>query len=94
MATLLVLHLPLTAFALAAAALVAAVWLVGFVNAFNFMDGVNGISAAHALIGGVAYACLAAWRQDGFGVAGGTGARGGRRRLSAVERGPGAGLPR
>ena len=68
-ATLLVLHLPLTAFAMAAAALVAAVWLVGFVNAFNFMDGVNGISAAHALIGGAAYACLAAWRQDGFGAA-------------------------
>ena len=35
------------------------------------MDGVNGISGAHALIGGVAYACLAAWRQDGFGVAAG-----------------------
>jgi UDP-GlcNAc:undecaprenyl-phosphate/decaprenyl-phosphate GlcNAc-1-phosphate transferase len=68
-ATLLVLHLPLTAFAMAAAALVATVWLVGFVNAFNFMDGVNGISAAHAVIGGAAYACLAAWRQDGFGVA-------------------------
>jgi UDP-GlcNAc:undecaprenyl-phosphate/decaprenyl-phosphate GlcNAc-1-phosphate transferase len=70
-ATLLVLHLSLTAFAMAAAALVAAVWLVGFVNAFNFMDGVNGISAAHAVIGGAAYACLAAWRQDGFGIAAG-----------------------
>ncbi len=70
-ATLLVLRLPLPPLALAAAAAVAAVWLVGFVNAFNFMDGVNGISGAHALIGGVAYACLAAWRQDGFGVAAG-----------------------
>ena len=70
-APLLVLHLSLTAFAMAAAALVAAVWLVGFVNAFNFMDGVNGISAAHAVIGGAAYACLAAWRQDGFGIAAG-----------------------
>ena len=70
-ATLLVLHLPLTAFAMVAAALVAAIWLVGFVNAFNFMDGVNGISAAHAVIGGAAYACLAAWRQDEFGVAAG-----------------------
>ena len=37
--------------ALAVAAVVAAVWLVGFVNAFNFMDGVNGISGAHALPG-------------------------------------------
>jgi len=70
-ATLLVLRLPLPPLALAAAAAVAAVWLVGFVNAFNFMDGVNGISGAHALIGGVAYACLAAWRQDEFGVAAG-----------------------
>ena len=35
------------------------------------MDGVNGISGAHALIGGVAYACLAGWRRDGFGVAAG-----------------------
>ena len=70
-ATLLVLRLPLTAFAMVAAALVAAIWLVGFVNAFNFMDGVNGISAAHAVIGGAAYACLAAWRQDEFGVAAG-----------------------
>jgi UDP-GlcNAc:undecaprenyl-phosphate/decaprenyl-phosphate GlcNAc-1-phosphate transferase len=43
---------------MAAAAVVVAVWLVGFVNAFNFMDGVNGISAAHALIGGAVYAFL------------------------------------
>ena len=93
-ATLLVLHLPLTAFAMVAAALVAAIWLVGFVNAFNFMDGVNGISAAHAVIGGAAYACLAAWRQDGVRRSGGPGARGGRLCLSAVERRPGAGLPR
>ena len=38
-------------------AVAAAVWIAGFVNAFNFMDGVNGISGAHALIAGVAYAC-------------------------------------
>jgi UDP-GlcNAc:undecaprenyl-phosphate GlcNAc-1-phosphate transferase len=62
-------HLPA---ALAIVAVIAAAaWLVGFVNAFNFMDGVNGISGAHALIGGVAYACLAGWRSDGFGVAAG-----------------------
>ncbi len=30
------------------------------------MDGVNGISAAHALIAGVAYACYAAWGQHPF----------------------------
>ncbi len=70
-AALLVLRLPLPAVALAAAALAVALWLTGFVNAFNFMDGVNGISSAHAVVGGVAYACLAGWRHDGFGVAAG-----------------------
>jgi len=49
-----------------------AVWITGVVNAFNFMDGVNGISAAHALIGGVAYGCLGAWRADPFLFAAGT----------------------
>jgi len=43
-----------------------AVWITGFVNAFNFMDGVNGISGAHALIAGVVYACLGWWQHDGF----------------------------
>jgi UDP-N-acetylmuramyl pentapeptide phosphotransferase/UDP-N-acetylglucosamine-1-phosphate transferase len=70
-AAVFVSTLPLPAFALAAVAAAVAAWLVGFVNAFNFMDGVNGISGAHALIGGVAYACLAGWRRDGFGVAAG-----------------------
>jgi UDP-GlcNAc:undecaprenyl-phosphate/decaprenyl-phosphate GlcNAc-1-phosphate transferase len=51
------------------AATAVTIWLVGFVNAFNFMDGVNGISGAHALIGGVAYACLAAAWHDWFGAA-------------------------
>jgi UDP-GlcNAc:undecaprenyl-phosphate GlcNAc-1-phosphate transferase len=50
---------------------VGAFWIAGVVNAFNFMDGVNGISAAHALIGGVAYACLGAWRTDPFLIAAG-----------------------
>ena len=56
---------------MAAAAVIVAAWLIGFVNAFNFMDGVNGISAAHALIGGAAYACLGWWRHDSFLVAAG-----------------------
>jgi UDP-N-acetylmuramyl pentapeptide phosphotransferase/UDP-N-acetylglucosamine-1-phosphate transferase len=43
-----------------------AVWITGFVNAFNFMDGVNGISGAHALIAGIVYACLGWWRHNGF----------------------------
>jgi UDP-GlcNAc:undecaprenyl-phosphate GlcNAc-1-phosphate transferase len=46
-------------------ALVAA-WITAFVNVFNFMDGVNGISGAHALIAGVVYAGLGWWRHDGF----------------------------
>jgi UDP-GlcNAc:undecaprenyl-phosphate/decaprenyl-phosphate GlcNAc-1-phosphate transferase len=51
---------------LAAAVIVIAVWIIGFVNAFNFMDGVNGISGAHALIGGAAYACIGWLRPDHF----------------------------
>ena len=68
-AALLVRPLHLPPELLAALTLLTAVWLMGFVNAFNFMDGVNGISAAHALIAGVAYACFGQWRQDSFLVA-------------------------
>jgi UDP-N-acetylmuramyl pentapeptide phosphotransferase/UDP-N-acetylglucosamine-1-phosphate transferase len=70
-AAVFVSALPLPVYTLTIVAAAVAAWLVGFVNAFNFMDGVNGISGAHALIGGVAYACLAGWRRDGFGVAAG-----------------------
>jgi UDP-N-acetylmuramyl pentapeptide phosphotransferase/UDP-N-acetylglucosamine-1-phosphate transferase len=56
---------------MAVGVVVLAVWLIGFVNAFNFMDGVNGISAAHALIGGAFYACLGWWRPDAFLAGGG-----------------------
>ena len=48
-----------------------AVWITGFVNAFNFMDGVNGISGAHALIAGGVFACLGWWQHDGFLTAAG-----------------------
>jgi UDP-GlcNAc:undecaprenyl-phosphate/decaprenyl-phosphate GlcNAc-1-phosphate transferase len=63
------LHLPPAACLAAIAA--ASIWLMSFVNAFNFMDGVNGISASHALIGGVAYACFGGWGQDPFLTAAG-----------------------
>jgi UDP-GlcNAc:undecaprenyl-phosphate/decaprenyl-phosphate GlcNAc-1-phosphate transferase len=43
-----------------------AAWITAFVNVFNFMDGVNGISGAHALIAGVVFAGLGWWRHDGF----------------------------
>jgi UDP-N-acetylmuramyl pentapeptide phosphotransferase/UDP-N-acetylglucosamine-1-phosphate transferase len=48
-----------------------AAWLVAFVNAFNFMDGVNGISGAHALAGGACYACLGLTHADALLAAGG-----------------------
>jgi len=36
-------------------------WIVGFTNTFNFMDGVDGIAGTQALIGGLAWASLG-WR--------------------------------
>jgi UDP-GlcNAc:undecaprenyl-phosphate GlcNAc-1-phosphate transferase len=44
----------------------ATAWITGFVNGFNFMDGINGISGAHALIAGIVFAGLGWWRHDGF----------------------------
>jgi UDP-GlcNAc:undecaprenyl-phosphate/decaprenyl-phosphate GlcNAc-1-phosphate transferase len=41
-----------------------ALWLAGYVHAFTFMDGINGISAAHALVGGAAFALIGALRPD------------------------------
>jgi UDP-GlcNAc:undecaprenyl-phosphate/decaprenyl-phosphate GlcNAc-1-phosphate transferase len=63
------LHAPPVA--MAAGVIVITVWIIGFVNAFNFMDGVNGISGAHALIGGAAYACIGWLRPDPFLMAAG-----------------------
>jgi UDP-GlcNAc:undecaprenyl-phosphate/decaprenyl-phosphate GlcNAc-1-phosphate transferase len=36
------------------AAFVGVVWTIGFTNAFNFMDGINGIAGAQAIVAGVA----------------------------------------
>lgn len=36
------------------------VWLVGYVNAFNFMDGINGIAVAQMLVAGIAWWVVAA----------------------------------
>ncbi len=44
-----VLAIPLTVF-----------WLAGFANAFNFMDGIDGIAAGTALVSGAAYAVAGA----------------------------------
>jgi UDP-GlcNAc:undecaprenyl-phosphate/decaprenyl-phosphate GlcNAc-1-phosphate transferase len=63
----LLVHQPgMGALALVPAALLTAVWLVGIVNAFNFMDGINGISGAHAAIAGVMYAALGVWCHNVF----------------------------
>jgi UDP-N-acetylmuramyl pentapeptide phosphotransferase/UDP-N-acetylglucosamine-1-phosphate transferase len=70
-AGVLISNLRMPPAALAVVAAGTAVWVIGFVNAFNFMDGVNGISAAHALIGGAAYACLGTWCPDPFLVTAG-----------------------
>lgn len=35
-----------------------ALWLVGFVNGFNFMDGINGISAAQVIVAGATFWAL------------------------------------
>ena len=70
-AVLLITPMHLAADATVTLVFAAAVWITGFVNAFNFMDGVNGISAAHALIAGVAYACYGEWGQQRFLLAAG-----------------------
>jgi UDP-GlcNAc:undecaprenyl-phosphate GlcNAc-1-phosphate transferase len=70
-AAVLVSRLSLPTAGRVAAVVAIALWVTGFVNAFNFMDGVNGIAAAHALIGGAVFACLGAWRHDVFLAAGG-----------------------
>lgn len=41
---------------------IATVWLVGYTNAFNFMDGVNGISALNAVLAGGWYTYLGVTR--------------------------------
>jgi UDP-GlcNAc:undecaprenyl-phosphate/decaprenyl-phosphate GlcNAc-1-phosphate transferase len=48
-----------------------ALWLAGYVHAFAFMDGINGISAAHALVGGAAFALVGALRPDSLLTAAG-----------------------
>jgi UDP-GlcNAc:undecaprenyl-phosphate/decaprenyl-phosphate GlcNAc-1-phosphate transferase len=65
-AVVLVSDLASPAWVLVALVVLVAAWITGFVNVFNFMDGVNGISGAHALIAGVVFAGLGWWRHDGF----------------------------
>ncbi|MCU4187258.1 hypothetical protein K6U06_23045 [Acidiferrimicrobium sp. IK] len=52
-------------------------WMVSFVNAYNFMDGINGISSAEAVVAGVALGLVArhdhrlAMEAGSFALAGG-----------------------
>jgi UDP-GlcNAc:undecaprenyl-phosphate GlcNAc-1-phosphate transferase len=46
----------------AVACAAAVVWIVAYTNAFNFMDGVNGISSLHAILAGVFFGWLGADR--------------------------------
>ncbi|NLF30740.1 MAG: glycosyltransferase family 4 protein [Planctomycetes bacterium] len=41
------------------------VFVVGFVNFYNFMDGINGLAAAQGVWGGLTLAILLAWGQHG-----------------------------
>lgn len=43
--------------ALGFALVLGAIWMAAFVNAFNFMDGINGISAASGAVSGGSFAC-------------------------------------
>lgn len=39
-------------------AVFAVVWVIGYLNAFNFMDGINGISGLHTIIAGVTFSAI------------------------------------
>jgi len=41
-----------------AAAPLTALWIVGFVNAFNFMDGIDGLAGGQALVAGLAWIAM------------------------------------
>jgi UDP-N-acetylmuramyl pentapeptide phosphotransferase/UDP-N-acetylglucosamine-1-phosphate transferase len=54
---------------------VTVLWIAGFVNAFNFMDGIDGIAGAQALVAGAGWAAAGWWAAQpaivvlGLGVA-------------------------
>lgn len=52
-----------TTWLLVGAPVVGALWVAAFVNAFNFMDGINGISSLTAIVAGTWYAYLG-WHLD------------------------------
>jgi UDP-N-acetylmuramyl pentapeptide phosphotransferase/UDP-N-acetylglucosamine-1-phosphate transferase len=56
---------------LVAAVILGPIWLTGFVNAFNFMDGANGVSAAQATVAGLGYTLVGTLHHSPALVAGG-----------------------
>jgi len=59
------------------AGLLVTVWIISFVNAFNFMDGINGISCAEGIVAGVTIGFIARYEHQyalqaaGFALAAG-----------------------
>ena len=43
---------------------IASIWLVGFTNVFNFMDGINGISSVQIIFAGSYWALVGAWQHQ------------------------------
>ena len=60
--SLLIGRVPLVELIVVAAGI--ALWCVAYVNAFNFMDGVNGVSAAHTIVGGIMFGILGTVRSN------------------------------
>lgn len=60
-----------TGLAFAILGVVGSIWLVGFVNAFNFMDGINGISAIQVIVAGAAWGIVGTWKADDVLTGGG-----------------------
>ncbi len=46
-------------------------WSIGYVNAFNFMDGINGISVVQAVTAGLSFALIGEWHDLPILTAGG-----------------------
>ena len=51
-----------------AAGVLGCLWVVGYTNAFNFMDGINGLAAGQAAITGLGMALLTALAVGGFNL--------------------------
>jgi UDP-N-acetylmuramyl pentapeptide phosphotransferase/UDP-N-acetylglucosamine-1-phosphate transferase len=52
----------------ALSAVAAVIWIVGLLNAYNFMDGLNGLAAVEGIVTGLALAVLFAWVGDPSGM--------------------------